>query len=80
MDLVLFLVVQHMIKEILILQKNMILEIKTVVRPNDKDEKFKVIDEAYPGPGVLINSDFLNGLKAPENSILETIKILEKKN
>ena len=55
------------------------LEIKTVVRPNDKDEKFKVLDEAYPGPGVLINSDFLNGLKAPENSILETIKILEEK-
>ena len=55
------------------------LEIKTVVRPNDKDESFKVIDEAYPGPGVLINSDFLNGLRAPENSILETIKILEEK-
>ena len=57
----------------------MILEIKTVVRPDDKDENFKVIDEAYPGAGVLINSDFLNGLKAPENSILETIKILEEK-
>ena len=55
------------------------LEIKTVVRPDDKDENFKVLDEAYPGPGVLINSDFLNGLKAPENSILETIKILEEK-
>ncbi len=55
------------------------LEIRTVVRPDDKNEKFKVIDEAYPGPGVLINSDFLNGLKAPENSILETIKILEQK-
>ena len=55
------------------------LEIRTVVRPNDKDEKFKVIEEAYPGPGVLINSDFLNGLEAPENSILETIKILEQK-
>ena len=55
------------------------LEIKTVVRPNDKDESFKVLDEAYPGPGVLINSDFLNGLRAPENSILETIKILEEK-
>ena len=55
------------------------LEIKTVVRPNDKDESFEVLDEAYSGPGVLINSDFLNGLKAPDNSILETIKILEKK-
>ena len=46
----------------------------------DKDENFKVLNEAYPGPGVLINSEFLNGLKAPEDSILETIKILEKKN
>ena len=55
------------------------LEIKTVVRPNDQNEKFKVNNEAYPGPGVLINSDFLNGLEAPENSIVETIKILEKK-
>jgi len=55
------------------------LEIKTVVRPDDKDEKFKVLDEAYSGSGILINSDFLNGLRAPENSILETIKILEKK-
>ncbi len=55
------------------------LEIKTVVRPNDEDGSFKVLDEAYPGPGVLINSDFLNGLRAPENSILETIKILEEK-
>ena len=56
------------------------LEIKTVVRPYDKDEKFKVRDEAYSGPGVLINSDFLNGLEAPENAVIETIKIIEEKN
>ena len=55
------------------------LKIKTVVRPLDKDEKFEVRDEAYPGSGILINSDFLNGLKVPENSISETIKIIEKK-
>ena len=55
------------------------LEIRTVVRPEDENENFEVHNEAYPGPGVLINSDFLNGLKAPENSILETIKILEQK-
>ena len=55
------------------------LEIKTVVRPVDKDENFKVSDKAYPDAGVLINSDFLNGLRAPENSIIETIKILEEK-
>ncbi|GIR26810.1 MAG: hypothetical protein CM15mP40_14180 [Alphaproteobacteria bacterium] len=56
------------------------LEIKTVVRPNDQNDTFKVVHEAYPGPGVLINSDFLNGLTAPEKSVLETIKILENKN
>ena len=55
------------------------LEIKTVVRPFDKNENFQVKDEAYPGPGILINSDFLNGLEAPENSVIETIKILEEK-
>ena len=55
------------------------LEIKTVVRPNDQKDTFKVEQEAYPGPGVIINSDFLNGLEAPEKSVLETIKILEDK-
>ncbi len=55
------------------------LEIKTVVRPNDQNDNFKVKNEAYPGPGVIINSDFLNGLSAPEKSVLETIKILEDK-
>mgnify|MGYP001184398208 CR=1 FL=1 len=55
------------------------LEIKTVVKPHDKDDDFEVKDEAYPGPGILINSDFLNGLEAPGNSVIETIKILEEK-
>ena len=55
------------------------LEIKTVVRPIDQNESFKVGQEAYPGPGILINSDFLNGLEAPEKSVIETIKILENK-
>jgi len=56
------------------------LEIKTVVKPLDKDDSFEVKKEAYPGPGILINSDFLNGLEAPNNSVLETIKIIEEKN
>ncbi len=56
------------------------LEIKTVVRPFDKDDNFKVHSEAYSGPGILINSDMLNGLEAPNNSVLETIKVLENKN
>ena len=55
------------------------LEIKTVVRPNDKDENFKVDNEAYSGPGIIINSEFLNGFEAPNNSVIETINILEKK-
>ncbi len=55
------------------------LEIKTVVRPENENDKFKVKNEAYSGPGVLINSDFLNKLKVPEESILKTIDILEDK-
>ena len=55
------------------------LEIKTVVKPKDQNDDFKVIKEAYPGPGILINSEFLNGFEAPDNSVLETIKILEKR-
>ena len=56
------------------------LEIKTVVKPNNENENFKVTDEAYAGPGILINSNFLNGLKVPDNSVIETIKILEERN
>ena len=56
------------------------LEILTVVKPKDEDNNFKVNNEAYPGPGTLINSNFLNGLEVPEKSVKETIKILEEKN
>ncbi len=55
------------------------LDIKTVVKPNNEKDNFQVIDKAYPDPGIIINSDFLNGLIAPENSVIETIKILEEK-
>ena len=55
------------------------LEIKTVVKPIDQNDNFAVQNEAYPGPGVLINSEFLNNLKAPEESINKTIEFLEKK-
>ncbi len=54
------------------------LNIKTVVKPKDQKDDFEVKNEAYPGPGLLINSNFLNGLEAPENSVIETIRILEK--
>ena len=55
------------------------LEIKTVVRPNEESDNFQVSKEAYSGPGVMINSSFLNGFSAPDQSISETIKILENK-
>ena len=53
------------------------LEIKTVVKPKEEDDSFTVKEKAFSDDGVIINSDFLNGLEAPNNSVLETIKILE---
>ena len=55
------------------------LDVISVVKPNDKGNDFKVSKEAYTGPGVIFNSKFLDGLKVPDQSILETIKILEEK-
>ncbi len=55
------------------------LKIKTVVKPNEKNDNFEVNNEAYTGPGTIINSKFLNGLKVPDQSINETIKLLEDK-
>ena len=55
------------------------LEIKTVVKPSDKEDDFKVVNEAYAGSGVIINSKFLNGLKVPDQSIKKAISLLEEK-
>ncbi len=55
------------------------LEIKTVVKPVSEDDTFSVSEEAYVGPGSLINSKFLNELSVPNESIPETIKLLEEK-
>tara|TARA_Y100000816_G_scaffold58468_1_gene38282 strand:- start:3256 stop:5808 length:2553 start_codon:yes stop_codon:yes gene_type:complete len=55
------------------------LEIKTVVRPNDEDDEYTIGNEAYSGSGVIINSEFLNGLKVPDESVIKTIDILEKR-
>jgi leucyl-tRNA synthetase len=55
------------------------LEIKTVVKPEDQKDNYQVIDEAYTGGGILINSKFLDNLKVPEESIKKTIEILENK-
>ncbi len=55
------------------------LEIRTVVKPNNEEDDFEVKTEAYAGSGVIINSQFLNGLKVPEESVLKTVEILEEK-
>ena len=55
------------------------LPVKTVVRPIDKDFNFKVQNKAYTENGILINSQKLDGMKVPDESIPKTIKILEKK-
>ena len=55
------------------------LKVKTVVKPLNKDDDFSVHKEAYTGPGIVINSDFLNGFKVPGQSIIKTIEILEKR-
>jgi len=55
------------------------LKIKPVVRPINEDKNFKIDNVAYTGPGIIFNSNSLDGLKAPEESIIQTIKILEEK-
>ena len=54
------------------------LKVKTVVKPFNEDDNFKVVNKAYTGPGNIFNSSFLNGLKCPEESIIQTIEHLEK--
>ncbi len=56
------------------------LQINTVVKPKEENDSFEVDKEAYSGPGIIINSKFLNGLSVPEDSVLKTIEILEEKN
>ena len=55
------------------------LQITPVVKP-EKDKEFKIDREAYTGEGYLYNSKFLDGLKAPSESIIKTIEFLEKNN
>ncbi len=54
------------------------LNIKTVVSPEINDHKFEVKSQAYPGPGYIINSSFLNGIKCPDESVLKAIEFIEK--
>ena len=55
------------------------LEIIPVVKPNDHQGEFNIDKDAYIGPGKIFNSSFLNGLSAPDQSVLKAIEILEKK-
>jgi len=54
------------------------LAIKTVVSPED-EKNFEVTNEAYVGSGKIINSDFLNDLRVPDQSIESAIKKIEEK-
>ena len=55
------------------------LEVLPVVKPENESDNFQINNEAYTGPGIIFNSEFLNNLKAPGESISKTIKILEDK-
>jgi leucyl-tRNA synthetase len=56
------------------------LEIITVVTPEKENHKFEVKDKAFTDSGFIFNSSFLNGLKAPKDSIPAMINHLEKNN
>jgi len=55
------------------------LKITPVVKPSS-EENFIIKDKAYTEDGELFNSQFLNGLKVPTESIPKTIEYLEKNN
>jgi leucyl-tRNA synthetase len=55
------------------------LNITPVVKP-DEDENFSIKDKAYTESGYLFNSEFLDGLKVPDESIPKTIDYLEENN
>jgi len=55
------------------------LDVLPVVKPLTEGNDFKIGEEAYTGPGIIFNSQFLNGLNAPEQSVTETIKIIEER-
>ena len=55
------------------------LKVIPVVKPIESNDNFVIKNEAYTGAGIIINSKFLNNLKVPDESIIKTIEILEKK-
>ena len=54
------------------------LNIRTVVRPEEKDDDFQVKDEAFVEGGLMINSSFLNGLKTPGEAVEKSIDYITK--
>ena len=52
------------------LQKNIIWKLNCGKAENE-DDKFEVTKEAYTGTGIIINSKFLNNLKAPNGQLLK---------
>jgi leucyl-tRNA synthetase len=54
------------------------LDILPVITPEKDNLDFEIKDKAYTGSGYIFNSSFLNGLKYPENSVINTIEYLEK--
>ena len=55
------------------------LPVKAVVKPFDEGDNFKIGKEAYLDSGIIFNSNMLDGLKAPDESIIKAIDILEEK-
>ena len=55
------------------------LDVLPVVKPINFNGEFKIINEAYTGPGIIFNSKFLDGLEAPEKSVIKAKEILEEK-
>ena len=56
------------------------LQVNPVVLPFGENKKnFKINKKAFTGEGKIINSKLLDGFKAPDESVLKTIKILEEK-
>ena len=56
------------------------LQVNPVVLPFGENKKnFNINKKAFTGEGEIINSKLLDGFKAPDESVLKTIKILEEK-
>ena len=55
------------------------LNVLPVVKPSKEEGDFNISTVAYTDSGIIFNSQFLDGLKAPEESIKETIKMIEEK-